>query len=147
MDNPLSWIDPLGLSPSGDLDKAMGGIKGDGLSAHHVIPVKTWQDHQPFLDRIGIGGEMNKAPNGIHIPGSKSAMHADKGKGINTYHSSKHTAYSDEVSRRIELIKRDHTNNVISDRQARDAIRKLQMDLKNEIWSGSIQTTRCKRMN
>ena len=40
--NPMEWVDPLGLTPSGDLDKALGGQVGDKLSAHHVIPVDVY---------------------------------------------------------------------------------------------------------
>ncbi|GKW26508.1 hypothetical protein PEC311524_41020 [Pectobacterium carotovorum subsp. carotovorum] len=36
--NPLGWIEPLGLSNSSILDKAMEGQVGDKLSAHYVIP-------------------------------------------------------------------------------------------------------------
>jgi uncharacterized protein RhaS with RHS repeats len=39
--NPLTWFDPLGLSPTGDLNKALGGVIGDRLQAHHIIPVEV----------------------------------------------------------------------------------------------------------
>ncbi|MCT8354672.1 AHH domain-containing protein [Photorhabdus kayaii] len=145
--DPVNWIDSLGLSNSGILDKAMQGQVGDRLSAHHVIPVEVWKENQVFLDKIGIGRQMNSASNGIHIPGSESAMKADVGKGMKVFHSSNHNNYSDEVRGKIRDIRNQYSNNSINEREARDAIRKLQMDMKNKIWSGQVSTTKCGRVN
>ncbi|MBD2801324.1 PAAR domain-containing protein [Xenorhabdus sp. M] len=145
--NPTGWIDPYGLSDSSILDKAMAGKKYDRLSAHHVIPVEIWKENKTFLEKIGIGGRMNSVENGIHIPGSKKAMEDDAGKGMKVFHSSNHNTYSGEVRQSIEEIKRRHGAGNLSDRQARDEIRRLQMKMKNKIWSGDVTTTPCKRLN
>ncbi|MDC9623801.1 PAAR domain-containing protein [Xenorhabdus sp. XENO-7] len=145
--NPVGWVDPYGLSDSGVLDKAMSGKVGDRLSAHHVIPVEIWKENQKFLDKIGIGGRMNSAENGIHIPGSKKAMQDDVGKGMKVFHSSNHNTYSGEVREAIDVIKEDHKNKKLTDRQARDEIRKLQMKMKNRIWSSNVPTNACRRLN
>ncbi|CDH28322.1 hypothetical protein XBJ2_1790002 [Xenorhabdus bovienii str. Jollieti] len=90
---------------------------------------------------------MNSVENGIHIPGSKKAMQDDVGKGMKVFHSSNHNTYSGEVRQSIEEIKRRHDAGNLSDRQARDEIRKLQMKMKNKIWSGDVPSNPCKRLN
>ncbi|CAM3558349.1 hypothetical protein XNC1_3463 [Xenorhabdus nematophila ATCC 19061] len=125
----------------------MAGRKYDRLSAHHVIPVEIRKENQKFLDKIGIGGRMNSVENGIHIPGSKKAMQDDVGKGMKVFHSSNHNTYSGEVREAIDVIKEDYRNKKINDRQARDEIRKLQMKMKNRIWSGNVPTNACRRLN
>ncbi len=53
------WIDIFGLSKgSTALDKSLGGIKGDGMQAHHLIPELTWDRYANFLDSIGLLREM-----------------------------------------------------------------------------------------
>ncbi|MBD2794060.1 RHS repeat-associated core domain-containing protein, partial [Xenorhabdus szentirmaii] len=149
--NPTGWIDPCGLSDSSILDKAMAGKKYDRLSAHHVIPVEIWTKHQEFLNQIGIGGRMNSVENGIHIPGSKKAMKDDVGKGMKVFHSSNHNTYSGQVDNKIAAIKAayEHQDEKqrITAREARDRIRKVQMEMKNRIWSGNVPTNTCKRLN
>ncbi|WP_211006624.1 RHS repeat-associated core domain-containing protein, partial [Pectobacterium versatile] len=148
--NPLMWIDPLGLSNSSILDKAMGGQVGDKLSAHHVIPVEVWKDNSEFFDKIGMGDKMNSVFNGIHVPGSKAAMDADLGKGMGVFHSSNHNNYSEDVRRELENIKSRFSDKELdakSARDARDAVRKLQIDMKNKIWRGDVTQTKCGRMN
>ncbi|MCC8376683.1 hypothetical protein CKY10_23125 [Photorhabdus sp. HUG-39] len=74
-------------------------------------------------------------------------MKADIGKGMKVFHRSNHNNYSDEVRGRIRDIRNQYSNNSINEREARDAIRKLQMDIKNKIWSGQVSTTKCVRVN
>ncbi|MCW7764648.1 AHH domain-containing protein [Photorhabdus luminescens] len=100
-----------------------------------------------LLDKIGIGRQMNSASNGIHIPGSESAMKADVGKGMKVFHSSNHNIYSEEVRQRIDVVRADYEDKNITEREARDAIRKIQMDMKNKIWSENSSTTKCGRLN
>ncbi|WP_085653854.1 RHS repeat-associated core domain-containing protein, partial [Lonsdalea britannica] len=145
--NPLEWIDPLGLSNSSILDRAMGGQVGDKLSAHHVIPVEVWKENGAFLDKIGMGDKMNSAFNGIHVPGSQSAMAADVGKGMNVFHSSNHNAYSNDVRRELSNIKSRYDAGDLDARGARDSVRKLQIDMKNKVWRGDVSKTKCGRMN
>lgn len=131
--NPLECIDPLGLSNSSILDRAMSGQVGDKLSAHHVIPVKVWKENSEFFDKIGMSDKMNSVFNGIHILGSKAAMDADLGKGMNVFHSSNHNNYSDDVRQRLSNIKTLYKNKRLNEKSARDAVRKVQIDMKNKI--------------
>nr|WP_227469969.1 AHH domain-containing protein [Dickeya zeae] len=125
----------------------MGGQVGDKLSAHHVIPVEVWKENGAFLDKIGMGGQMNSAFNGIHVPGSETAMKADVGKGMDVFHSSNHNNYSDEVRQRMSSIEKSYENGRLDEKGARDSIRKLQIDMKNKIWRGDVSKTKCGRMN
>ncbi|MDE8744660.1 RHS domain-containing protein, partial [Pectobacterium polaris] len=215
--NPLMWIDPLGLSNSSILDRAMGGQVGDKLSAHHVIPVEIWKENSEFFDKIGMGDKMNsvfngihvpgskaamdvwkenseffdkigmgdkmnsvfngihvpgsKAAmdadlgkgmgvfhssmgdkmnsvfNGIHVPGSKAAMDADLGKGMGVFHSSNHYNYSEDVRQRLSSIQTLYEDKQLDAKGARDAVRKVQIEMKNKIWRGDVTQTKCGRMN
>ena len=145
--NPMEWVDPLGLTPSGDLDKALGGQVGDKLSAHHVIPVDVWQNNQVFLNEIGMGGMRDTVGNGIHIPGGKSAYDNGLGKGIGVYHSSKHDNYSTDVDTRLKAIQFGYDNGNLTEKEARLAVKKEQIMLKNEIWSGDVSKCPKGRMN
>lgn len=146
MSNPLSWIDPLGLSPSSVLDTALGGQVGDRLQAHHVIPVDTWKTHESFLNSIGMGGSRDSVGNGIHIPGSQAAYKEGLGKGMAVFHSSKHDNYSGIVSDEISLIKDRFNAKELTAKEARIEVKKLQMDLKRRLWSGDVPKTKCGRV-
>ncbi|WP_332401197.1 RHS repeat-associated core domain-containing protein, partial [Vibrio metschnikovii] len=135
--NPLEWVDPLGLN-STILNRNMGGKVGDRLSAHHVIPVDVWNRNSDFFSDIGMGNMRDSATNGIFLPGSESAHHKDLGKGVSVYHSSSHKHYSDLVESNISDIRREFENGSISDRDARDAVRRTQMDHKNKLWRGDV---------
>lgn len=54
------------------------------------------------------------------------------------YHSSNHNNYSALVAQDISDISNEHAAGNMTDRQARDAVRKVQMDYKNRIWSGDV---------
>ncbi|WP_249027418.1 RHS repeat domain-containing protein [Vibrio rotiferianus] len=135
--NPYDFVDPLGLN-SGKLNRKMGGSTGDRLSAHHVIPVDVWNKNSSFLDAIGIGGRRDSVENGIFIPGSESAFKDGVLKDMPVYHSSNHNNYSALVAQDISDISNEHAAGNMTDRQARDAVRKVQMDYKNRIWSGDV---------
>ncbi|MGR3001184.1 RHS repeat-associated core domain-containing protein [Vibrio vulnificus] len=135
--NPYDFVDPLGLN-SGKLNRKMGGPTGDRLSAHHVIPVDVWNKNSSFLDAIGIGGRRDSVENGIFIPGSESAFKDGVLKDMPVYHSSNHNNYSALVAQDISDISNEHAAGNMTDRQARDAVRKVQMDYKNRIWSGDV---------
>ncbi|MFY3328331.1 RHS repeat domain-containing protein [Vibrio fluvialis] len=135
--NPYDFVDPLGLN-SGKLNRNMGGSTGDRLSAHHVIPVDVWNKNSSFLDAIGIGGRRDSVENGIFIPGSESAFKDGVLKDMPVYHSSNHNNYSALVAQDISDISNEHAAGNMTDRQARDAVRKVQMDYKNRIWSGDV---------
>ena len=130
--NPTGWIDPFGLSASSKLDTALGGKVGDRLSAHHLIPVEVWQENKSFFDSIGMGSDRDKLTNGLLIPGSESAYKDGVGKGNQAYHSSNHNDYTNSVRRDLDQIKRQN----LSSRQSRLKVKRLQMRLRREIWSG-----------
>ena len=135
--NPMEWLDPLGLN-STLLNKNIGGVVGDKLSAHHVIPVEIWGENKGFLDEIGLVGRRDSVENGILIPGSEKAYKDGLGKGISVYHSSNHNQYSSIVRDRISEIKEDFYDGNIAKSEARLEVRKLQMELKRDIWSGNV---------
>ena len=72
----------------GDLRKVLGGVKGDGMHAHHILPIDV-MDAEP-VQQLARGGDfhMNEALNGIliragdHLPG--------------------HAAYTIEIRRALE---------------------------------------------
>ena len=138
--NAQRWVDTLGLSPSRILDRALGGKKGDRLSAHHLIPVEIWAEKKDFLDRIGLQGHRDRASNGLLIPGSRAAYLDGVGKGMRVYHSSSHPNYSDMVRQRLDAIERSQ----MSDKEKKKAVRKLQIELRRRIWAGNVpQVTTC----
>ncbi|WP_256611777.1 RHS repeat-associated core domain-containing protein [Vibrio ostreae] len=144
--NPMEWIEPLGLN-STLLNKNIGGVVGDKLSAHHVIPVEIWKNHQSFFDDIGIGSRRDSVENGILVPGSEKAYKDRLGKGMSVYHSSSHNNYSSDVDRRIEDIRHDYNSGIISKSETRLEVRKLQMELKRDIWSGNVSKNCKGRLN
>lgn len=89
--NPLGWVGSLGLSPSQTLDKNLGGVTGDQMQAHHVIPVAVWGIHSKFLTDIGISNDRDKAQNGILVPDSCKKAQAMRRL---YYHCGSHVAYN-----------------------------------------------------
>ena len=135
VDIPTVVTDYYGLSPSSDLDKALGGRVGDRLAAHHVIPVEVWGENKSFLNKIGMGGMRDTVGNGIHLPGSKAAVKDDVGHGIKIHHSSNHPAYSQDVRDRLGIIRANYESGNISAKEARLQVKRLQMQLKRELAS------------
>ncbi|ENW35385.1 hypothetical protein F922_02383 [Acinetobacter baumannii NIPH 201] len=68
---PITWIDSKGLC-STTLNRNLGGVKGDHLQAHHIIPEEICAKRKDFLDDIGIGGNRDKAENGVLMPPSEA---------------------------------------------------------------------------
>ncbi|AIQ13787.1 RHS repeat domain-containing protein [Paenibacillus durus] len=107
--DPLTWIDPFGLS-STLLNKALQGIVGDKMQAHHIIPEEIWKANSGFFKQIGLGGKMDEAFNGILLPDSyKSA----KAKGMDIIHSGSHPQYSDIVRSRALRIRQQFNMGII----------------------------------
>ncbi|MEX2951070.1 AHH domain-containing protein [Serratia fonticola] len=144
--NPLSWTDPLRLSPSSVLDTALGGQVGDRLHAHHVIPVDVWKKYDSFFNSIGMGGSRDSVGNCIHIPGSQAAYKEGLGKGMAAFHSSKHDNYSNIISDETSLIKDRFNAKELTAKEAIIEVKKLQMDLKRRLWSGDVPKTKCGRV-
>ncbi len=127
-------LDILGLS-SRILDKNLGGVKGDSMQAHHVIPEEVWGNNQKFLDDIGLGSQMDKATNGLLLPSNNGAMVPD---GPDIKHIGSHPKYSAEVDGRVKAISDDFYDGLIDDKTARRKFRKLQMEYKNKLWNGDV---------
>ncbi|WP_338328927.1 RHS repeat-associated core domain-containing protein [Aeromonas salmonicida] len=97
--NPVSWVDPLGLS-SCELAKKMekaGTSRPNNLAAHHIVgeTSKRAQPARNILKKHKI--DLNGADNGVFLPNSKNT---DAMSGI--LHNGKHPdKYIDAVIRRI----------------------------------------------
>lgn len=121
--NPLEWVDPLGLN-STLLNKNMGGVAGDPLSAHHVIPVKIWESNKSLFNEICLDGRRDSIEDGVFIPGGESAFKNYVGKGMPIFHSSKHDPYSKDVNYRIATIRDEYKAGVLSKDESRIAVKK-----------------------
>lgn len=96
--NPLTWMDPLGLSCSSDAKK-LGGRLGKAPSkdyrAHHIVMSNSNDVRMRWLrrrmDRLGI--DINQKENGIwlpvnsksRLPNTKATAHAGEGVHGNAY--------------------------------------------------------------
>ena len=96
--NPLTWMDPLGLSCSSDAKK-LGGRLGKAPSkdyrAHHIVMSNSKDIRMRWLrrrmDRLGI--DINQKENGIwlpvnsksRLPNTKATAHAGEGVHGNAY--------------------------------------------------------------
>jgi RHS repeat-associated protein len=123
-----SYIDTLGLS-STVLNGNLGGVTGDKMQAHHLIPEKVWANKQAFLDRIGLAGQRDHGSNGVLLHDN----HADglaNGKAV--YHSGSHQNYSDMVQARITNIENAHAIHG-DDARARLEIANLQNRLRTAL--------------
>ena len=96
---------------------------------------------------IGLVGRRDSVENGILIPGSEGAYKNGLGKGMSVYHSSNHHNYSAEVERRLNSIESDYRSGLLSKDDARLEIRKEQMSLKRDIWSGNVPKNCKGRLN
>nr|WP_192021686.1 AHH domain-containing protein [Shewanella sp. WPAGA9] len=86
---------------------------------------------------------MNKPENGILLPNSAAGIVPGGAQG---YHQGSHRNYSKEVNRRLKNIKNDFDDGIYDKRQARDAVRKEQMKLKNGLFDGDFANG-CGRTN
>jgi uncharacterized protein RhaS with RHS repeats len=135
------WIDFYGLSPSGNLDKALGGSKGDKMQAQHLIPVKVWKDNESFLSKIGMGGQRDKSSNGLLMhDNAQDARNNNKA----VFHNGRHNDYNEMVNNRIQRIKRDY-NKHKDPAKAKAEIEDLQKRLRNALDRDS--NGGCKRLH
>jgi len=139
VNDPNRWVDIFGLSKgSTALDKSLGGIKGDGKQAHHLIPELTWDQYANFLDSIGLPRQMrDHFTNGLLM--SDSPANA-KTHGQKVYHRSRHRNYTDMVQTKLESIKEMYNNGQIDAKQAKQYTESLQNSLRKKIISGKIKT-------
>jgi len=129
-----SYLDPFGLS-STVLNNHLGGVVGDKMQAHHVIPEEIWGQNKQFLDDIGLGGQRDLATNGILLPDNAGGVTKN---GPQVVHRGSHPKYSAEIDGRLQTIKKAHADGLIDDKAARNAVRKLQMEYKNKLWDGDV---------
>jgi RHS repeat-associated protein len=119
------WLDVFGLS-STVLNAALGGVTGDKMQAHHVIPEQVWGDNKPFLDKIGIGGQRDVASNGVLLHDSEAGA---RGSNKAIYHNGSHDKYSRMVDARVKKIEARHSVHG-DDARARQEIADLQNRLR-----------------
>ena len=142
--NPLNWLDPLGLS-STVLNKDLGGVVGDKMQAHHVIPEEIWGKKKSFLDAIGYQGQRDKAPNGVLLPDSQKTAQT---MGKKVYHCGSHANYSQLVEEKLSRIQNRYESGAITADQAKNQVSSLQISLRKKINSGRISTkAACGRLN
>ena len=124
--NPITWTDSHGLC-STTLNRNLGGTTGDHLQAHHIIPEQIWRDNKKFLDKIGIGGNRDKAENGVLMPDSES-----KAKQMNrkVYHCGSHPLYSIGVNEKLQRIEEQFNKGEINISQAKEKVANLQQTLR-----------------
>ncbi|MEK4171428.1 RHS repeat-associated core domain-containing protein [Lysinibacillus sp. FSL L8-0312] len=134
-----SCIDPFGLSRapstilSGNVQKGFKGRNFTGFQAHHVIPTNVWKQYQTFFNDIGIGGLRDQAFNGMMIPSNPDTL---KGSTFDFIHNTSHSAYNKNVMNRVATIYEEFDDGFINEKQARTKVRKLQMQLKNQLQTG-----------
>lgn len=73
---------------SAALDRALGGTKGDGFQAHHVIPCEC--ESHPLLQRAGALWKQNGARNGMRLPDNHPLGVANR----TAYHRGSHAQYT-----------------------------------------------------
>ncbi|ELY7190965.1 RHS domain-containing protein [Acinetobacter baumannii] len=124
--NPITWIDSKGLC-STTLNRNLGGVKGDHLQAHHIIPEEIWAKRKDFLDDIGIGGNRDKAENGVLMPDSEAKAKQMKRQ---LYHCGSHPIYSAGINQKLGQIQREFESKKITASQARDKVANLQSSMR-----------------
>lgn len=124
--NPITWIDSNGLC-STTLNRNLGGVKGDHLQAHHIIPEEIWRDNKKFLDKIGIGGNRDKAENDVLMPDSEAKAKQMKRQ---LYHCGSHPIYSMGVNEKLGRIESQLNKGEITVPQAREKVANLQQSLR-----------------
>ena len=133
--NPISWIDPLGLS-SAALRKDMGmssSIKG--RAGHHLIPEKVWKNHEPFLNNIGMSGQRDLAANGIDIPTSNNGLGSSE-----LAHRGRHPEYSKSVDSELGDISKRLETNKITPEEAKQEVQNLQKNNREAIKNKTVDS-------
>ncbi|OBY76076.1 hypothetical protein NG55_05265 [Acinetobacter gyllenbergii] len=97
------------------------------LQALHIIPEEIWAKPKDFLDDIGIGGNRDKAENGVLMPDSEAKAKQMKRK---LYHCGSHPLYSAAINQKLTQIEREFGDKKITASQARDKVEKLQTSMR-----------------
>lgn len=126
-----SYLDPLGLDSTA-LDKALGGVKGDGLQAHHIIPEEVWKNNQYMFDTLGM--EMDVARNGIHLADSDAGRVA---RGDAVYHRGSHPDYNAKMEVEVEKIAKEWKLGR-NDADIKNRLEALQNKTRTDIQNGNV---------
>ncbi|CAM3942326.1 RHS repeat-associated core domain-containing protein [Flavobacterium branchiophilum] len=132
VEDTCNIIDVFGLS-STVLNTNLGGVTGDGMQAHHLIPEQTWGNNSTFLNNIGLSGQRDAASNGVLLHDSEIGSQS-AGKAI--WHRGSHANYSDMVNQRIRSIEARHRVHG-DDARARAEIADLQRRLRRALSRNS----------
>ncbi|WPH23682.1 RHS repeat domain-containing protein [Variovorax paradoxus] len=132
--NPITWVDPGGLC-STTLDRNLGGVSGDEMQAHHVIPEEVWANNAAFLNKVGLTGQRDDRANGMLLPGSQAKA---KKMGKKVYHCGSHALYSAMVDARVKSIQTAYDGRAITAGEAKQEIGDLQNQLKLAINAGMV---------
>jgi len=110
--------------------------KGPGRAAHHVIPVKSWERSEEFLNNIGLGGAMNSRANGIDMPTTNN----NGNTAAPLSHRGGHPQYIDRVDSQLDDIEGQYTRDEISKTEARKEVSKLQKENKKAILNKEVDS-------
>jgi len=120
--NPITWTDSHGLC-STTLNRNLGGTTGDHLQAHHIIPEQIWKEQEIFFNNIGMGGDKDKAANGVLMPDSEAKAKQMKRQ---LYHCGSHKMYSDRIRSELNKIQSQFDSKNITAAQAKEKVSNLQ---------------------
>ena len=143
--DPNITIDIWGLD-SRKLDKALGGVKGDRMAAHHLIPETVYNRHSAFFNAIGV--ERDDAKNGLLMPSSAKKA-AELGDPAMIVHCGGHPNYIKEVEAKITEIENEFKEKDLTKEEVRNEaekkIRELQEELRKDILSKKkgVKNTKC----
>lgn len=133
--NTVRYTDPLGLNSTA-LDKALGGVVGDGYQAHHLIPEEVMSDpaYRTMFDRLRrIGFDPDGAGNGIHLPGSSGLAQQAGVPG----HWSSHNQYTSRISQEVDDLFREWSQG-LSDTQLALGIKDIQRRAADDIMNRRV---------
>ena len=141
--DPNISIDIWGLD-STKLNAALGGVVGDGMAAHHLIPETVYNGHSAFFNAIGV--ERDDAKNGLLMPSTFNKA-IELGDPTMIVHCGGHPDYINEVENKVTAIEnefKDLTKEEVRN-EAEKKIRELQEELRKDILSKKkgVKNTEC----
>ena len=143
--DPNITIDIWGLD-SRKLDKALGGVKGDRMAAHHLIPETVYNKYSAFFNAIGV--ERDDAKNGLLMPSSAKKA-AELGDPKMIVHCGGHPDYIKEVEAKVDKIEKKFEGKDLTDEEIKNKaikeIRDLQEELRKDIVNKKkgVKSTNC----
>ena len=143
--DPNITIDIWGLD-STKLNAALGGVVGDGMAAHHLIPETVYNGHSAFFNAIGV--ERDDAKNGLLMPSSAKKA-TELGDPAMIVHCGGHPDYIKEVEKSVSDIEKEFANKDLTKEEIRNEavkkIRELQEELRKDILNKKkgVKKTKC----